>query len=242
MTARAEIGRSHGGFCCDTLASIMEMPHAEVLAPGVLEGDEEALARGECLAVDGREITVELLDDLRGLQYLWTSRLPVSGAEAVGQLVQLERLVVHEYRPADLRPLSALRNLKRLAIVGSSALKSLQGLEPLTNLRELLLLHNCNYSDLSPLATLVNLETLCLEGGFSKSLRVESLRPLAQLRRLERLRLAGIRVVDKSLEPLQGLTLLRSVFIARNFPKPELRALGAALPEARGEFLDSYRS
>jgi hypothetical protein len=36
----------------------MEMPHAEVLAPGVLEGDEEALARGECKAVDGREITV----------------------------------------------------------------------------------------------------------------------------------------------------------------------------------------
>jgi len=57
-------------LCCDTLKPIMEMPHAEVLAPGVLEGDEEALARGECLAVDGREITVAGLDDLRELQYL----------------------------------------------------------------------------------------------------------------------------------------------------------------------------
>jgi hypothetical protein len=59
---------------------------------------------------------------------------------------------------------------------------------------------------------------------------------------LRRLRLAGIRVVDKSLGPLHGLTALRSVFIAYNFPKPELRALAAALPQAKGEFLDTYRS
>jgi len=220
----------------------MEMPHAEVLAPGVLEGDEEALARGECKAVDGREITVAGLDDLRELQYLWTSRLTIPGAEAVGQLVQLDRLVVHEYRPADLRPLSPLRNLTRLAIVGSPALKSLEGLEPLTNLRELILFDNSYYSDLSPLANLVNLETLCVEGGLYKNLKVDSLGPLAGLERLTRLRLAGIQVLDKSLEPLHGLTLLRSVFIARTLPKPELRALAAALPEAKGEFLDTYRN
>ena len=59
---------------------------------------------------------------------------------------------------------------------------------------------------------------------------------------MTRLRLAGIQVLDKSLEPLHSLTLLRSVFIARNLPKPELRALAAALPKARGEFLDSYRN
>ena len=149
----------------------MEMPHAEVLAPGVLPGDEEALARGECLAVDGREIDLEELAALPRLRYLWTSRLTLAGAEAVGQLTQLDRLVVHEYRPNDLRPLSPLRNLTRLAIVGSPALKSLAGVEPLTELRELILEDNCNYPDLGPLAGLAQLETLCLEGGFSKALR-----------------------------------------------------------------------
>lgn len=220
----------------------MEMPHAEVLAPGVLEGDEEALARGECLAVDGREIDLEMLAGLTALRYLWTSRLTLPGAEAVGQLVQLDRFVVHEYRPADLRPLSPLRKLTRLAIVGSPALKSLEGLEALTNLRQLILLGNSYYSDLSPLASLVNLETLCVEGGLYKNLKVDSLGPLARLTRLTRLRLAGIQVLDKSLKPLHGLTRLRSVFIARNLPKPELRALAAALPEAKGEFLDTYRA
>lgn len=219
----------------------MEMPHAEVLAPGVLDGDDEAVARGEALAVDGRDLKVEELAHLRRLQYLWTSRLPETGAEAVGRLVQLERLVIHEYRPTDLRPLSGLRRLKRLAIVGSPKLRYLAGVEQLRDLRELILFDNCNYSDLQPLSSLARLETLCLEGGFSKSLRVDSLSPLAELRRLRRLRLAGIRVVDKSLRPLQGLTSLRSVFIARNFPKPELRGLAAALPKAKGEFLDSYR-
>lgn len=217
------------------------MPHAEILAPGVLDGDEEAVARGEALAVDGRELEVEELTHLPHLQYLWTSRLPEAGAEAVGRLVQLERLVIHEYRATDMRLLSGLRRLKRLAIVGSPKLRHLAGVERMRDLRELILFDNCNYSDLQPVSSLARLETLCLEGGFSKALRVDSLSPLAELRRLRRLRLAGIRVVDKSLRPLQGLTSLRSVFIARNFPKPELRALAAALPNARGEFLDTYR-
>lgn len=220
----------------------MEMPHAQLLAPGVLDGNEEAIASGASLAIDGREIKEQDLTSLRQLRYLWTSRLPESEAEAVGRVAQLERLVVHDYRPADLKPLAGLHRLKRLAIVGSSKLRSLAGVEQLNELRELILFDNCNYSDLRPLSSLATLDTLCLEGGFSKKLRVDSLRPLAELERLTQLRLAGIQVGDKSLAPLQGLSRLRSVFIARNFPKPELRALAVALPLAKGEFLDSYRS
>ena len=51
----------------------------------------------------------------------------------------------------------------------------------------------------------------------------------------------SIRVIDRSLRPLHRLVGLREVFIAKSFPVPEFKALAAALPNARGEYLDSFR-
>ena len=69
----------------------------------------------------------------------------------------------------------------------------------------------------------------------------EDLSPLAGLAGLARLRLASLRVADASLRALHGLLGLRDVFVADMFPPEEMRALAAALPEARGEWLDTYR-
>jgi hypothetical protein len=88
---------------------------------------------------------------------------------------------------------------------------------------------------------LLNLETLCLEGGFSKHLRVHSLGPLSVLRLLRRLRLASIRAVEDGLRPLATLANLQEVFIAATFGRTELQFLAQALPDAKGEFLDTYR-
>jgi hypothetical protein len=111
----------------------------------------------------------------------------------------------------------------------------------LVQLRELILFDNCNYSDLRAVEHLLNLETLCLEGGFSKHLSVHSLGPLSALRPLRRLRLASIRAVEDGLRPLATLANLREVFIAATFGSTELQFLAQALPDAKGEFLDSYR-
>ena len=82
---------------------------------------------------------------------------------------------------------------------------------------------------------------MCLEGGFSATLRVESFEPIGALKNLERLRLASVTVEDKSLRPLRALEMLRDVFINDLFSVAEMRDLAAALPLARGEFLDSHR-
>ena len=83
---------------------------------------------------------------------------------------------------------------------------------------------------------------MCLEGGFSKPLGVDTLEPLSGLFELQELRLASIRVSDRSLRPLESLRNVRSVFIAGTFPREELRRLAMALPDAHGEYLDSART
>ena len=220
----------------------MDLPHSELKAPlphvVSLEAVDQAV---QTLAVDGRAAGLAALVELPDLRFLWISRVPADVAALIGRLPRLERLVIHELRAADLTSLAPLGRLRSLAVAGSPKLRSLAGLEQLAELEELILFDNCNFDDLTPIQGLGRLTTLCLEGGFSKMLRLSSLSPLAGLDRLRRLRLASVRIADRSLRPLHGLSGLREVFVAHNFPKPELRALAAALPQAKGEWLDSFR-
>jgi hypothetical protein len=160
----------------------------------------------------------------------------------VGAAGSIEDLVVHDLRIADLGWLAGLHRLRSLAIAGSPRLKRLHGIEPLVHLTSLILF-DVGVEDLAPLSELRGLKSLCVEGGMSTShpLRLATLKPLASLVTLERLRLASVRVGDKSLRPLHSLVNVREVFIADMFPPTELRALALALPHARGEWLDTYR-
>jgi hypothetical protein len=157
-------------------------------------------------------------------------------------MIRLRRLVIHNLRVEDLTAFAALTDLQDLSIAGSPKVRSLSGIETLRKLRRLILFDTCNYGDLDAVETLSDLEALCIEGGFSKPLRISTLGPLQQLKNLKRLRLASIRVVDGSLRPLHGLGSLRQVFIAKVFSPDEFRALAAALPQVRGEFVDTFRS
>lgn len=221
---------------------MMDLPHREILAPGPVAARVRELA-ADCsvAALDGRALDIGDLPGLVDLRSLWISRVSAKAAPRLGEVVQLRRLVIHEYRATDLEPLAGLGELESLAIVGSPPLRSLAGLGSLGSLRELLLLFNCNFSALDPIGSLEALQTLCLEGGFSKPLRVDTLQPLAGLRALERLRLASIRVAEGGLRPLHGLHALRDAFIAATFGETELRRLASALPAAKGQFLDEWR-
>ncbi len=221
----------------------MDMPHTEILAPSELLDDlSEVASDVRVVSVYGRAKTFDRLVDFSRLERLWVSGLPHAAAGLLGQLRSLRSLVIHDCRSPSLAPLAGLSDLEFLAICGSSKLRSLAGIGDCRKLRELILFDCCNYGDLSPIEGLTQLEALCLEGGFSKQLRLETLSPIASLTNLRRLRLASLRAADKSLEGLLPLKNLRTVFVAKVFPVGELRRVAAALPAAKGEFLDTYRS
>ena len=220
----------------------MNLPSAELLAPAPVFDLVASIPRDTAVAaVFGRAQDFENLAQLQSLEYLWLSGIREKEVAIVGRMPWLRRLVVHDLRVSTLQAFAWLGQLTSLRIAGSPKIKSLNGLERLTGLTELILFDCCNYATIEQIAPLVSLETLCLEGGFSKALTIESLEPVASLTQLRRLRLASIRVRDKSLRPLHGLDRLREVFIAKMFPDSELRAAAAALPAAHGEYLDSYR-
>jgi hypothetical protein len=126
----------------------------------------------------------------------------------------------------SLAPLSELTNLRTLAI----ATYPDDSLEPLANLRHLTylnVLHFPRVSDLTPLSELSDLETLSLSSLPSwdvsgKVLEVESLQPLANLRRLRHLELFGVRPRKDGLLPLMNLDQLESARLSK-LPDEEVK-------------------
>lgn len=216
------------------LAVQMDISELQIIAPGpVAEDVTETFLRADTVAIFGRAKNLRRLQASPVLRHLWISGVNAPTAEIVGGLRGLTRLVMHDFRMANIGPLAALEHLRELAIAGSPKLRSLEGIERLPTLRSLVLFDCTNLSDIEPLTRLRNLETLCLEGGFSKHLSLKTLAPLAALVKLRRLRLASVKVSDGSLRPLHRLRSLKQVFIARAFSPAEFRALGEALPQLR---------
>ena len=220
----------------------MNIPAAAIQAHGPVLDDLAALpSDATSVCAYGRAKGLEQLQSLVHLRRLWLSGMGERAWSAIPHLGDLRELVIHDFRAPSLAVTPDVQALEVLAVCGSPKLRSLDGLQRYRQLRQLILFDCCNYRDLSPLRALSQLDTLCLEGGFSKMLEVETLGPLSGLVELTRLRLASIRVKDRSLRPLEGLRKLESVFIARTFPNGDLRRLANALPGAHGEHLDSAR-
>jgi hypothetical protein len=220
----------------------VDLPHAETLAPSPPLLDLSELRPDvHTVSAYGKAKGLTRLEGFPRLRTLWISGLDERQATVVGTLSGLKSLVIHDLRTPSLRSFSGLTSLERLTICGVSKLKTLEGIQPLQNLRELLLVIVTGLQALDPLSALAYLEVLSIDGGLYKNLRLASFKPLSGLTGLRRLRLASVAVADKSLRPLHDLSGLREVFISRPFPRKDLVALALALPRARGEVLDSLR-
>ena len=110
----------------------------------------------------------------------------------------------------DLRPLSALTQLRSLSLSGCGKIVDLLPLSKLRRLKSLGLEQCAEVSDLGPLGSLKQLEILDLAGCE----RVANLSPISGLTKIERLHLATCGSFD-ALRPLSSLRSLKSIAIDR---------------------------
>jgi hypothetical protein len=81
-----------------------------------------------------------------------------------------------------------------------------------------------------------------LSSSHSKPMRIGSLDPLRNLQKLETLIIKNARLGDKKLSGLHPLKKLIKVELPDFFSGKEFLALAAALPDAKGYWLDQHRN
>ncbi len=144
---------------------------------------------------------------------------PVSGLTSLTDLQ-----IYGNFSCSDLQFLSGLTKLRTLRInpnngEGATPLTSLKGLENLTELRELHVNGPGNLTDVEPLANLTKLTTLSLPYR-DYSVNEPPALDLSGLSGLTKLQALGVNSSVVSLEPLRGLTDLRSLQINADWQNP----------------------
>lgn len=221
---------------------MVDLPHDRIVAPQPIAADLADVSPGaDVISISRNTKGLFRLPEYRNLRRVWTTGLDAQTLTVVSSLPELRELVVYEYRERDLTAVARATALESLAVWYAPRLRSLAGVEHLRGLRELIVGDVRGPLPLDEVASLASLETMSMEGGMWRPLAVPSLQPLASLERVERLRIASIKVEDQSLAPLRGLSRVRDVFIANQFPLEEFARLAAAWPEVKSESLHPVR-
>jgi Leucine-rich repeat (LRR) protein len=159
----------------------------------------------------------------------------------IGLAAGLRQLQLYDSKVPDLRALAGLRALTTLRISVNARLASLDGIESLTNLQLVSTWSTPKLASIDALASLTDLRVLFLSGTMYGNIKLSSLKPLSNARRLVHLTLSGVRVKDRSLQPIAGLRSLQMVELPLHFPAEEFRMLERALPQARGQWRERWR-
>jgi hypothetical protein len=186
------------------------------------------------LWVDGHTKDFSALNEFAALKELWLYRVSKQNIPILAalDLPNLEILSIRLASFPDLTCISHFNTINSLAVWQCSKLRSLEGLNSLSHLRELTLMQNGPITSLEPIATLENLEKLTIIGGVFTNQRLLSFEPIARLdKRFKLLDLSGVKLEDPDLSPLTRLSEPDEFGIsARFYPIEQVAMLAAAYP------------
>lgn len=201
----------------NSVDSSLNIPHLEDHDRYLIVGDwDDVPATATHLAVGTRNQDLSRLSEFKSLKHLQIC----CGDQALmslGKLPTLRVLRISATKRLPLTSLEPLRNvalLERLILHDVPIVHSLDGISALTTLKDVVI-------ENSP-------------GSVTKRHEIDSLQPLADLQRLERLELRGIRVRDYGLRPLEAMTWLRRLVVNNHFEIEDFARLAAALPNTQG--------
>lgn len=184
----------------------------------------------EYIACYGKAKNLERIPDIASLRRLWISGVNPAQFEIVARCAQIEILVVHDLRVAEMASLARLQNLTTLLIWSNTKTTTLEPLGALGRLEHLALENFSKVRDIEPLVPLEALRTLSLEGSIYTPMRLETLAPLARMPSLVELRLLNVRVEDASLEPIASLRALEELSLGNLYAMEEFARLAALMP------------
>jgi len=160
--------------------------------------------------------------------------------DEIGDLQNLEWLSLTHVTAKDLTPLTKLPKLSTLyldLVREADDLSPIAGIPQLTRLR---VSEPKRVGDLEYLAGADKVIAFMTAGGMWSDLKLESLRPLAYLPRLEYVLMPSVRLVDKDLSCIADIRTLKYFNVARFAPKREFVALRRLRPDLDCHWCDKY--
>jgi len=173
------------------------------------------------------------LPNLKEVKYLaFVSRVNQKMFDAACHMPNLKGLYIKWSGIKNIDALRIPKKLRHLWLGGSSQVESIDVLGELTSLITLELQQLNKISDFSVLSKLTDLEGLGIDGSMWTAQKIDTLKPLTNLRKLKYLTLISTQLKDKSFDPLLNLTELVYLQSSWNYPEAEFEKL-RSLPKLK---------
>lgn len=193
----------------------------------------------EELTIDGKTKNIEQLASLQ-VKKLWVFAVNQKQFEHILTYARPNILYVYEMRVEDLSSLQKLSNLQQLYMCWNTKAKTLWDIDYNKKLKSLLINDFSKLEDLSALSKCTQLNTFYMGGGINTTMKVQTLKPLAELKHLKKLTLMNLKVKDDSLEPLIQLKNLRELSLSNQFKVEEYVKLSVELLYTECKFFKPY--
>lgn len=186
------------------------------------------------IRIDRHTRNLNRLAELPALRRIVAGGIDQRILESLAGAASIEELSVTGSAIETFAPLRQLTRLVWMHVSVATRLRSLSGIERHPNLTFLEVRECASLRDLEPAQDLQQLRLLTLDGRMYKPMRLDSLEPLGRLSSLRVLRLSAVRIRDRDLSPLFGLTGLQWLELPRHFSPEQFAELSWRLPHAKG--------
>jgi Leucine-rich repeat (LRR) protein len=185
----------------------------------------------QALFVHGNEKGILKLPEFQNLEILSVYKLSARYAPVLLEMNNLKQLYIRDLQTTDLQCLANLENLTDLLLFQSGQVKSLKGIEWLSQLITLALDSHNELDTLQPLSHLSNLQGLRISRGLWKSVNIVSLGDLEKLQQLKYLSFNDVLVKDNQYLPLTRFKQLEEIEVGGNYSLEQLALMAAAYPQ-----------
>lgn len=180
------------------------------------------------------------ISNFQKIKYLIAHQVNDDFLEEISYLENLEYLKIEVLTSGSLEKLTGFRKLKTLSIYGIRKAKDFKSLTGIDSLENLFISNINNLNSLDFLSNAHHLKAVGIEGGMYKKQKIDSLKPISGLQKIEALFMATVQLKDKDLTYLATLPNLRILNCARFAPNKRFEELRQCMPKLKCNWCDKY--
>ncbi|HZY39548.1 MAG TPA: hypothetical protein VFE53_22990 [Mucilaginibacter sp.] len=184
------------------------------------------------ISIFGNAKNIERLKDLN-IDQLWVIGARDKDLQKILQYIQPKFISIYQVLAQDLDILETLSNTETIVLRWNTKSERLWNMGHNNELRALTIEDFPKINSVEPIEKALNLEYLVLEGGMWKPLKIETLKPLSKLKKLQFLRLANLHVKEDGLKPVAELTNLKELMLSNQFETSDYAYLSVKLPHTK---------
>lgn len=190
--------------------------------------------KSSAIRIEGKLCNDKNLEIMPNLKNLYVFNIKSKELLDLSKLrLNLETLYLYNAQIDDLSILEEFKSIQYILLNWNSETHCLWNLKKNLNLVGLYVNDFKNLKDLSGLGEASGLKYLSLSGGIQNTLKVDTLKPLANLRELEYLSLTNIVVNDGGLYPLKDLKKLKELVLSNQFETGDYAMLSVYLKNTK---------